>query len=99
MEDIATTLATEGLEEMAKHFLPRESRCYRDRRTWGVLQKGREVRSRTDYILGTERRLFRNVAVWDPRHNLDHYMVLGCLPSAPPRWSTRDNWAGGNSGR
>ena len=37
----------------------------------------------TDYILGTDRRLFRNVIVRDPRHNSDHYMVLGCLPSAP----------------
>ena len=44
-EDIATTLATEGLEDMAKHFLPRESRWCQDRRTWGMLQKGREVRS------------------------------------------------------
>ena len=48
-----------------------------------MLRNGREVQSRTDYILGTDRRLFRNVAVQDPRHNLDHYMVLGCLPSAP----------------
>ena len=48
-----------------------------------MLRKGREVRSRTDYILGTDRRLFRNVAVRDPWHNSDHYMVLGCLPSAP----------------
>ena len=36
-EDIATTLATEGLEDMAKHFLPRESRWCRYWRTWGVL--------------------------------------------------------------
>ena len=48
-----------------------------------MLRKVKEVRSRTDYILGTDRRLFRNVAVRDPRHNSDHYMVLGCLPSAP----------------
>ena len=40
------------------------------------------MRSRTDYILGMDRRLFRNVFVQDPRHNSDHYMVLGCLPSA-----------------
>ena len=98
-EDIATTLATEGLEDMAKHFLLRESRWCRDWRTWGMLRKGREVRSRTDYILGTDRRLFRNVAVRDPRHNSDHYMVLGCLQSAPPQRSTRDTWAGGNGGR
>ena len=41
------------------------------------------MRSRTDYILGTDRRLFKNVSVRDPRHNSDHYMVLGCLPNAP----------------
>ena len=83
-EAIATSLATEGLEDMARHFLPRERRWCWDRRMWGMLRKGREVRSWTDYILGTESRLFRNVAVRDPRHNSDHYMVLGCLPSAPP---------------
>ena len=69
-EDIATDLATEGLEDMALHFLPREKRWCWDRRTWGMLRKGREVRSRTDYILGTDRRLFRNVTFRDPRHNL-----------------------------
>ena len=83
-EDIAMTLATEGLEDMARHFLPRESRGCWDWRTWGMLRKGREVRSRTDYILGTDRRLFRNVSVRDPRHNSDHYMVLDFLLSAPP---------------
>ena len=62
-EDIDTTLATEGLEDTAKNFLPRESRWCWDWRTWGVLRKGREVRSRTDYILGTDRRIFRNAAV------------------------------------
>ena len=81
-EDIAATIATEGLEDMAQNLLPRERRWFRDRRTWGMLRKGREVRSRTDYILGTDRRLFGNVSVRDPQHNSDHYMVLGCLPSA-----------------
>ena len=47
-----------------------------------MLQKGREVRSRTDYIMGTDRRLFGNVSVRDPRHKSDHYMVLGCLSSS-----------------
>ena len=82
-EDIATELVTAGLEDMAWHFLPREKQWCRDRQTWGMLRKGQVVRYRTDYILGTERRLFRNNTVRDPRHNLDHYMVLGCLPSAP----------------
>ena len=40
-EDIATTLATEGLEDMAKHFLQQESRWCWNRRTWGMLRKGR----------------------------------------------------------
>ena len=47
-----------------------------------MLQKGREVRSWTDYILGMDHRLFGNVSVRDPRHNSDHYMVLGCLQIA-----------------
>ena len=37
------------------------------------------IRSRTDYLLGTDRSLFRNMAVRDPRHNSDHYMVVGQL--------------------
>ena len=82
-EDIATEIATAGLEDMARHFLLREKRWCRDRRTWGMRRKGQVVRSRTDYILGTDGRLFRNVTVWDPRHNSDHYMVMGCLPIAP----------------
>ena len=28
-------------------------------------------------------RLFQNVSVRDPRHNTDHYIILGCLPGAP----------------
>ena len=82
-EDIATELATAGSEDMAGHFLPREKRCCRDRRTWGMRRKVQEVQSRTDYILGTDRRLFRNVTVRYPRHNSEHYMVLVCLPSTP----------------
>ena len=36
-EDIATTIATEGLEDIAQHFLPREHRWCLDRQTWGML--------------------------------------------------------------
>ena len=81
-ETIATTIVTEGLEDMAQYFLSQKQWWCRDRPTWGMLQKGREVRSRTEYIPGTDRRLFGNVSVRDPQHNSDHYMVLGCLPSA-----------------
>ena len=37
-----------------------------------MVRLGREVRSWTDYILGTDNFLFRNMSVWDPRHNSDH---------------------------
>ena len=47
-----------------------------------MIREGREVRSRTDYILGTDCRLFGNVSARDPRHNSDHYMVMGCLRSS-----------------
>ena len=81
-EDIAADLATEGLEDMSAHFLLRRRPWFRDGRTWSILHKGREVRSRTDYTLGTDIRLFGNISVRDPRHNSDHYLVLGCLHSA-----------------
>ena len=83
-EDIDTTIATEGLEEMAPYFLPRQFRWCWDRWTWGMLWKGREVQSRTDFILGTDCRLFGNVSVRDPRQNSDHYMVLGFACQSPP---------------
>ena len=68
---------------MAQHFMPRGRRWCRDQRTWDMKRQGQVVRYRTEYILGTDRRLFKNVAVRDPRHNTDHYMVLGCVPGAP----------------
>ena len=40
---------------------------------------GREVISWTDYILGTDIHMFWNVSVRESQHNLDHFMVLGCL--------------------
>ena len=65
-----------------KRYLGGRKRWCRARMTWDMQRKVHVVRSQTDYILGTDRRLFRNVSVRDPRHNSDHYMVLGCLPSA-----------------
>ena len=40
-EDIATALATEGLEDLVRHFLPRETKWFQYRRTWGVIRKGK----------------------------------------------------------
>ena len=54
-----------------------------------MVREGRVIRSRTDYLLGTDRSLFRNVAVRDPRHNSDHYMVVGHLRSETAREHAR----------
>ena len=43
------------------------------------------MRSWRDYILGKDLRLFCNVSIRDTRHKSDHYLVLGCLRSAPLR--------------
>ena len=45
-----------------------------------------------DYILGTDCRLFGNVSVQDPRHNSEHYLVLGCLHSASLKEYMRYLW-------
>ena len=44
-----------------------------------MVRGGTAIWSRTDYILGTDHSLFRNVAVRDPRYNSDHYMVVRLL--------------------
>ena len=49
-----------------------------------MARQGREVRYWTDYILGSDHRIFQNVAVQDLRHKSDHHMVLGCLRVASP---------------
>ena len=71
-EDITADLTEEILEDMLAHFLPQWRSWYHDGRTCRMVRLGRELRSRTDYILGTDRRLFRNASVRDPRHNSDH---------------------------
>ena len=54
-----------------------------------MVREGKVIRSRTDYLLGTDRSLFRNVAVRDPRHNSDHYMVVGQLWGGTARYHVR----------
>ena len=88
-EDIAAAMATEVMEDKSAHFLlPRRLWC-QDGRMWSMIWEGREVRYRIDYILGTYLRLFGIVSVQDSRNNSDHYMVLGCLHSAPLREHVR----------
>ena len=54
-----------------------------------MVGEGKAIRSRTDYLLGTDRSLFRNVAVLDPRYNSDHYMVVGLIRGGKTREHTR----------
>ena len=82
---ITAALTTAVLEDMLAHFLPERRPWCWEGRTWSMVRLGREVRSWTDYILGTDCCLVRNVAAWDPRNNLEHYMVIGCLRSSPLR--------------
>ena len=74
---------------MEAHFLLCLRKWGRERSMWSMVREGGVVRSRTDYTLGTYLRLFWNVSVRDPRHNTNHYMVLGCLRSAPERKHTK----------
>ena len=70
-------LEEEGLEDIRVHFLPRNNPWLQEVHTWSIHRSGRQVRSWTNYILGTEIHMFQNVAVRDARHNMDHYLVLG----------------------
>ena len=85
-EEITGAVASTGLEDMAGHHLfPRRRVWCRDWRTWSMRRHGRVVRSRTDDILGSDSQIFQNVAVRDPSHNSDHFMVVGSLCGASPR--------------
>ena len=61
---------------MSDYFLPHQKPWLKDGCTWAMPQGCWEVRSWTDYILGTESCLFQNIAVRDARHNTDHYLFL-----------------------
>ena len=64
--EIATAMMAAGVEDITAHFLPRKHRWGRERRTWSMVREGKVVRSWTDYLLGTDRSIFRNMSVQDP---------------------------------
>ena len=64
-ETIVDDLVVVGLMDMGIHFLPWRKPWLQDGCKYSMQRDGREVRSRTDYILGTDHRLFRDLAVWD----------------------------------
>ena len=88
-KDIATVVVTSGLEDPSGHFFLIRIPWCRDSHTWVIVRQGREVRSQTYYILGSDCRIFQNVAIWYLRHNSNHLMVVGCLHGASPRYHLR----------
>ena len=96
-ENMAAALATEGLEDMLAHLLLLRSIWCRDGSVWIMIWKGREVRYQTDYILGTDCRLFCNVSVRDPRNSSYQQMVLGCNCTPPPPLGNTPNTSEGAS--
>ena len=74
-----------GMEDISGRFLPRRRTWCKERQMWAMVRQGWEASSQTDYILGSDCRIFRNVAVRYLRHNSDHFMVMGCLRGASPR--------------
>ena len=75
-------LSDTGIEDISRHFLLCRTSGDQDGQTWSMLRKGSVVRSRMDCIISKYCRLFQNVSIWYPRHNADHYMVLGRLHNA-----------------
>ena len=48
-DDIAVSMVTSGLEDIAVHFLPRRKAWERYLRLWFIFSQGREDRFHTDY--------------------------------------------------
>ena len=75
------TDALASMEDLLLHSKPRER--YAHRQTWWQERDGSTIRSRCDYILGFDRRMFLNVCLKDPRcFNSDHLMMVGKITSA-----------------
>ena len=69
------------MEDFHTYVCPRNQ----EKGMWSMVVIVMEVRFRTDYILDTDRCLFRNMSILDPRNNLDNYLILGCLRSTTLR--------------
>ena len=65
VEEIAAALETAGLEDIGTNFLPRRKSWLSYGRTWSMWRSDRVLRSRTNYLMGMDRRLYQNISVWD----------------------------------
>ena len=78
-KDNTSALAEAVIEYMSAHFLMCCNSWELDIITLSMVGLCQEVQSRKEYLLVMDQYLFRNISVWDLWHNLDHYMILGCL--------------------
>jgi exonuclease III len=80
---VAAMVANHGIFDMLPHFKQRKGlgHC----RTWRQLHNdGNWIASWCDYFLGSDRCMFCNVCLHNPRHfTSDHLMVVGVIPSKP----------------
>jgi exonuclease III len=81
-QQVAEVITAYGLEDMLHHFQQRKA--FTHQKTWWQNREGKIIRSRCDYILGTDRRLFETVSIRDPRYfTSDHYMLVACYLISP----------------
>ena len=78
-EAIAAALSDAGLDKVLGHLLLCSAPWTWDGRTWSMPTQVSVVRSPTDYIISIDRCLLHNGPVQDPRHNIYHWVFLGCL--------------------
>jgi hypothetical protein len=83
-QTIATTLANHTLRDLLPHFKQRQG--FRHGTTWYQHREGETLRSRCDYILGTDRRLYQTMSLRDPRnYSTDHLMLKAKLLWQPTK--------------
>jgi hypothetical protein len=79
---VAATVASFGLVDMLGHF--RERKKFWHGMKWQMRRRERIIMSRCDYIFSTDRIIFSNVTIREPRHyTTDGYMIFGILFSEP----------------
>ena len=82
-------LVASGLEDMSAQFPSRQRPWFWDGGIWSMVWMGMNFWSCIDYIMVTDNRLFRDVSGRYPKHNPDHYMILGCLCRSTLREHTK----------
>jgi exonuclease III len=75
---IHAVISTYNLQDLLPMF--RQRPPFKQLFTWRQRQLDKTISSRCDYILASDRRLFKSVAIKDPRHfTSDHLMVIALL--------------------